>query len=71
MKLLIFYSTTTKATYSYNGKEVVTIIGTQARPVGKIMKGIPHEILDDVYLKNKKTFKVGEADYLVLKKIKK
>jgi hypothetical protein len=68
MKLLIFKSKTTKAVYSWNGKEVVTIVGTERRPVGKIMKGIPNDILDVAYKAKSKTFKVGDASYSILQK---
>lgn len=68
MKLLIFKSETTKAVYSWNGKEAVTIVGAERRPVGKIMKGIPNDILETAYKSKSKKFKVGGADYSILKR---
>lgn len=68
MKLLIFKSETTKAVYSWNGKEVVTIVGAERRPVGRIMKGIPNDILEKAHKSKAKKFKVGEADYSILKR---
>ncbi len=69
MKLLIFKSETTKAIYSWNGEQVVTIIGSTGRPVGKIMKGIPNGVLDTAYKNKGKSFKVGDAIYSILKKV--
>lgn len=68
MKILIFKSQSTKAVYSWNGKEVVTIVGAERRPVGKIMNGIPNAILETAYKAKAKTFNVGDATYSILKK---
>lgn len=69
MKLLIFKSETTKAIYSWNGKQVVTIVSAKDRPVGKIMKGIPACYLEEAYDKNLNAFSVGRAIYTVLSKV--
>ena len=74
--ILIFRSETTKAIYSWNGKEVVTIVGSVDRPVGKIMRGLDNKHLEQVFKKiytpprhNYDYFKVGDADYQVLQRI--
>jgi hypothetical protein len=69
MKLLIFKSKATKAVYSWNGKEVVTIIGSTRRPVATIQKGIPSEIISEAYISTAKEFYVGDAVYSVLHRI--
>jgi hypothetical protein len=66
MKLLIFKSETTKAIYSWNGKEVVTIVAAERRPVGKIIKGISNDTLAIVHKEKSKKFKIGDATYSVL-----
>lgn len=64
-KLMIFESRVTGAVYSWNGNEVVTIIGTESRPVGKIMEGIKNEELQAAFEKKNISFTVWGAVYRV------
>lgn len=74
--ILIFKSETTQAVYSWNGKEVVTIVGATNRPVGKIMNGFSNQFLKNVFekeytphTKNYRYFMVGEAEYEIIERI--
>ena len=64
--ILIFKSETTKAVYSFNGNETVTIIGAKGRPVGKIMKGFENNQLEYVFKNKLLQFWVGESHYIAL-----
>ena len=69
MKFLIIKSVVTQGVYSYNGVNVVTISDSLSRPIGKIMNGFDNLFLDNIYNDNCSSFKVGDADFLVLSRI--
>lgn len=63
-KLFVFKSEVTGKTYSWDGNSVV-IIGS----VDKSIKGFANSDLEFHYTSNKVKFKIGDAEYSVLKKI--
>lgn len=72
--ILIFKSDNTGAVYSWNGKEVVTIVGAKNRPVGQIMNGFSNQFLKNVFDKNYMTkdyryFNIGDAGYEIISRI--
>lgn len=74
--ILIFKSETTNAVYSWNGKEVVTIVGAINRPVGKIMNGFDNQFLLNVFQRkynpprnDYRYFQVGEAEYEIIERL--
>lgn len=69
MKFLIFKSKTTKAVYSYNGFNTVTILGSPSRPLGKIVNGFDNVFLDKMYRGSCDFFHVGDAEYQILTRI--
>lgn len=65
--LLLFRSDTTKAVYFWNGENVITVKEAKNRPLGKVMRGFPNEILKGAYLLSSDGFYVGESHYTILK----
>lgn len=52
----------------WNGSDVVTVSSSKNRPFGKIMKGFSNEILEGVFEAVASSFKVGDAEYQVLRR---
>ncbi len=52
----------------WNGSDVVTISSSPRRPFGKIMKGLPNETLEQVFNVVNTSFKIGDAEYQVLRR---
>lgn len=72
--ILIFKSDNTGAVYSWNGIDVVTIVGAKNRPVGQIMNGFSNQFLKNVFDKNYMTkdyryFNIGDARYEIIVRI--